>query len=68
MALQAFLIGHSLFVKDAADFVRGMAIDADRNLVRLLFPELTFDDFLMNFLDQAVALAAGGRDVITIYR
>lgn len=68
MTLQAFLIGHSLFVEDAADFVRRMAIDADRNFIGLFFPELALDNFLMDLLDQAVALTAGGRDVTAIYR
>jgi hypothetical protein len=66
MAGQAEPVGKALLVIDAPDVMRLVTIDADRNLVRLLFPQLATDDFQMYLLDLSVTLHTGGRDVVAI--
>ena len=46
--------------------MRRVAIHADRNFVRLLFPEFSPNDFLVDLLDLAVTLLAGLDDVVAV--
>src|ERR1035438_9577399 len=59
VAAQAIAVGHPLRVVNLADFVRLMAVDAGRNQVRLLLPQLAANHLAMDGLDLRVALGAG---------
>ena len=64
VAAQAIAVGHPLRVEDLADFVRLMAVDARRDQVRLLLPQLAADHLAVHGLDLRVALGAGLGDVL----
>ena len=64
MAAQAIAIRHPLGVVDLADFVRLMAVDARRDEVRLLLPQLAADHLAVYGLDLSVALRAGLGNVL----
>ena len=68
MAGEAVLVGHALVVEDLARLVRGVAVDADRDLVRLRLPERALDHLAVHLLDQHVALRASGGDVVPVDR
>jgi hypothetical protein len=58
----------AFLVKDAADLVGLVTIDATRYLVWLLLPEFTPDDLKMDLLDLCVALHAGVGYVVSMDR
>ena len=66
VADQTLAVGHALVVIDPPDFMGLVAFDADRNLGRILFPQISLDDLPMHLLDQSVALFAGGRHVVAV--
>ena len=63
MAAQAVGVGHALVVEDPPHLVGLVAVDAGRQHVGLLLPQLALDDLAVHDLDLGVALGAGGRDV-----
>lgn len=63
MATHAIAVGHPFRVVDLADFVRLMAIDAGRDQVRLLLPQLAADHLAVYVLDVRVALGTRLGDV-----
>lgn len=65
VAAQAILVGHAFGVVDLTDLVRRVAIDAGRDDLRLLLPELAANHLAMNGLDLRMAAGAGGSDVLT---
>jgi hypothetical protein len=65
VAGQTFFIG-DFIVKYFADFVWFVAIDANRNLVRLFFPKLTADRFFVDFFDSLMALLARTGNIIPV--
>ena len=66
MARHAILVADAFVIIDLAHFVRLMAVDADRNLVRLFLPEFPVDYLAMHLLDQRVALAARAHHIFPI--
>ena len=68
VATQAIAVRHALRVEDAADFMRLMTVDAGRDHVRLLLPQLAANHFAVDNFDQRVTLLASLRDVALRYR
>ena len=64
VAAQAIAVGHPLGVENLADFVRLVAVDARRDQVRLLLPQLAADHLAVHGLDLRVAPRAGLGDVL----
>jgi len=63
VAHETVLIGYALSVEYLADLVRLVAIHADGNRFRLLFPKRAVDHLPMDLLDFGMALQAGRHDV-----
>ena len=63
MASHAFLIRDALLVEKTPRPVRLMAIDANRDLVRFLFPQLAANHLGMHILNTPVAFLARTRNV-----
>ena len=68
MALEAIFVSDTPFIKNAPDFVGGMAIDAHGHFVRFFFPEFAFDDLFVHSFNQTVALLTGLGHVVTVNR
>jgi hypothetical protein len=63
MAFEALAVRCPEHKTRPSDRMRLMAVRAGRNSARLLFPELSLDDFNMDFFDTGMALCAGCGDV-----
>ena len=59
MAAHAILVRHTLRVEHFSNFVRLMAINAGRQLVCFLFPQLPFDHFAVDDLNLGVTFRTG---------
>ena len=66
MAREARAVRDFDVVENTPDFMRGMTIDTDRYLSRLLLPQLSFHDLLVDFLDLRVALDTGIRNILLV--
>lgn len=66
MAGEAETVWITLSVEDPSDPVRLVAIDAARDLVGPLLPELPANHPLMDFLDLGMALHAGPGDPVPV--
>ena len=64
VAAHAVAVGHSLRVERLADLVGRVAVDAGRDHVRLLLPQLAPDHLAVHPLDLGVALRAGLDDLL----
>lgn len=64
MAALAIAVRHALCIKDTADLVRFVAIDAGGYDVWLLFPEFAANHLLVDGLDLGVALRTCLGDVL----
>jgi hypothetical protein len=64
MTRQAVIIRNSLLIKNLAHLMRLVAIHANRDGFRLLFPQFTFDDLTMHLLDLGMALEAALNNVL----
>ena len=53
---QTTLIRHSLVIKNPSGLVGLMAVGANGNNLRALFPKLSFDDFTVDIFDLGMAL------------
>jgi hypothetical protein len=63
MTRQALAVGKALGIEDPPNNVWLMAIDTDRQLMRLFFPELAFDNLHVHFFYLRVTLHAGRSNV-----
>lgn len=64
MTAHAVPVRHSLRIKNLPDLVRRVTIDAGRNYVGLLLPQLPADHLAMHLLDLGMTFRAGCRDVL----
>jgi hypothetical protein len=63
MTPQTILVRHPLRVENLSDLVRLVTINARRKNVGLLFPQLPFDHFAMDWFNLRMAFRAGCSDV-----
>ena len=66
VAAHAIGVGHALRVKNVADLVGLVAIQAGREDVGLFLPEFAADGLAVHHFDFSVALGAGGGDVAPV--
>jgi hypothetical protein len=59
-------VGKALLIENPAHVVGLVAIDADRDLVRLFLPQLPVDDFGVDLFDLCVTLHTCGGDIVAI--
>jgi hypothetical protein len=65
MATEAIAIRHSLIIKDLANLMWLVAINAGRQNILFFFPEFSLNNFTMHLFDQSMALSAGGGNIGT---
>ena len=65
MAAKAILISDTFLIEDILNFMRDMAIRANRESIRSLFPKFAFNNFSMNDFNFLMAFSASSGDIFS---